>query len=401
MNKLVVTRWKGQILTAYLQGGRCRFLNLEREEQESLLGNIYIGKVKNVIKNINAAFIDLGKGRTGFYSLTENKEHLFSDSSLCPGDGQNPARTPKPGDELVIQVARDAVKTKDPVLSCYLNVTGKYAVLTLGKGQIGFSAKLHNGAWKEEVREYLTDFVDERFGIIVRTNAGEVSKEIIGDEVEFLKQRLFSLLEKAKSRTCFSLLDGAEPYFILSLRDSYADQLEAVETDDRACFERMRAYLELNQKRDLDKLKLYEDPQLPLIKLHSLETAIEEAAGRKVWLKSGGYLVIEPTEALTVIDVNTGKYAGKKNAEDTILKINLEAAVETARQLSLRNLSGIIVVDFIDMASEAHKKMLLDCLETELKKDPIKSVLVEMTKLGLVEITRKKVRKPFHEMMRP
>lgn len=160
----------------------------------------------------------------------------------------------------------------------------------------------------------------------------------------------------------------------------------------------MRRYLDKNQKADLEKLQFYQDPLLPLIKLYKLEAALEEALERRVWLKSGGYLVIEPTEALTVVDVNTGKYSGKKNAEDTILKINLEAAAGTARQLCLRNLSGIIIVDFIDMAREEHKQQLLTALEEELKKDPVKTVLVDMTKLGLVEITRKKVRKPLHEV---
>ena len=232
----------------------------------------------------------------------------------------------------------------------------------------------------------------------MRTNAKETTKEVIGGEVLALKQRMDELLAKAENRTCFTLLEGAEPSFILNLRDTYAGSLQSVITDDKICYEEMRRYRDKNQKADLEKLQFYQDPLLPLIKLYKLEAALEEALERRVWLKSGGYLVIEPTEALTVVDVNTGKYSGKKNAEDTILKINLEAAAETARQLCLRNLSGIIIVDFIDMAREEHKQQLLTVLEEELKKDPVKTVLVDMTKLGLVEITRKKVRKPLHEV---
>ena len=228
----------------------------------------------------------------------------------------------------------------------------------------------------------------------MRTNAKETTKEVIGGEVLALKQRMDELLAKAENRTCFTLLEGAEPSVILSLRDTYAGSLQSVITDDKICYEEMRRYLDKNQKADLEKLQFYQDPLLPLIKLYKLEAALEEALERRVWLKSGGYLVIEPTEALTVVDVNTGKYSGKKNAEDTILK----AAAETARQLCLRNLSGIIIVDFIDMAREEHKQQLLTALEEELKKDPVKTVLVDMTKLGLVEITRKKVRKPLHEV---
>lgn len=396
MNKLIVTKWRGTILTALTADGKCRSLNLEQEESGSLLGNIYIGKVQNIVKNINAAFVDLGGGKTGYYSLTENRTHLFAGRlpALCPD------RTVKQGDELVVQVARDAVKTKDPVLSSYLNFTGKYAVLTMGKNQVGFSVKIRDEKWKEEVKEYLDALKDERFGVIVRTNAMEAAKETIGNEVLALKGKMEELLAKASCRTCYSVLESAEPSYIAGLRDTYAGSLEAIVTDIPECHKRMKAYLEENQPDDAVKLKFYEDSSVPLIKLYSLEAAMEEASGRRVWLKSGGYLVIEPTEALTVVDVNTGKYTGKKNVDDTILKINLEAAAETARQLCLRNLSGIIIVDFIDMTKEEHKKLLLARLEEELRNDPVKTVLVEMTKLGLVEITRKKVRKPFYEMLK-
>lgn len=383
-------------MTALTADGKCRSLNLEPEERGSLLGNIYIGKVQNVVKNINAAFIDLGGGKMGYYSLTENRDHLFADSTSAPC----PGRKIKQGDELVVQVARDAVKTKDPVLSCYLNFTGKYAVLTMGKPQIGFSTRIRDERWKSEVREYVGGLKDERFGLIIRTNAMDVPKETIGREVLELRERMDSLLIKASCRLCFSVLESTEPSYILGLRDTYAGTLEAILTDQPDCYGRMKEYLDASQPGDACKLKLYEDAGLPLIKLYSLESAMEEALGRRVWLKSGGYLVIEPTEALTVVDVNTGKYTGKKNVDDTILKINLEAACETARQICLRNLSGIIIVDFIDMTKEEHRRLLLERLEEELKKDSVKTVLVDMTKLGLVEITRKKVRKPFHEMMR-
>lgn len=396
LNKLIVTRWNGSILTALFSEGKCRSLNLEPEEGDSLLGNIYIGKVKNVLKNINAAFIDLGGGRMGYYSLTENKRHLFADRlpEFCP------ERKVKQGDDLVIQVSKDSVKTKDPALSSNLNFTGKYTVLTLGKLQIGFSAKIHDEAWKRTVREYLEDLKEDYFGIIVRTNAVNASKEEIGQEILSLKKRMEALLAKAACRTCYSVLERAESFYTSSLRDTNASALEAIITDQPDCFGQMKEYLEENQPSDAGKLQLYEEPILPLAKLYSLEHVTSEAAGRKVWLKSGGYLVIEPTEALTVIDVNTGKYTGKKSVDDTILKVNLEAAIEAARQICLRNLSGIILVDFIDMTDEEHKKLLLEQFGEELKKDPIKTVLVDITKLGLVELTRKKVRKPLHEMLR-
>ena len=401
LNKLLITRWGNQILTALTENGKCRSLNLEPAEKTGILGNIYIGKVKNIVKNINSAFIDLGNGLTGYYSLTDNKTHLFTDAAAKTQDSHRPLRQ---GDAILVQVDRDAVKTKDPVLTSNLNFTGKYLVLTQGKKQIGFSGKIRDKAWKQHMQNLLeketAGSFGLSFGLIVRTNAREAGEEEILQELELLARRRQTLLASASHRTCYSLLASSEPSYIRSIRDAYTSELEAVVTDDKDCYEAVRQYLEENQPEDLEKLSFYEDPMLSLSKLYSLETALEQALGKHVWLKSGGYLVIEPTEALTVIDVNTGKYAGKKTQAETIFKINQEAAAETARQLRLRNLSGIIVVDFIDMETEEERLRLMSLLERELLKDPVKTVLVDMTRLGLVEITRKKVKRPLAEQVR-
>lgn len=409
MNKLVVTAWKNGLLTAVLSSGRCRELHVEPMETQSLLGNIYIGKVKHIVKNIDAAFVDLGGGRTGYYSLAENRRHLVTEDlrrnggKLSPDSASVHERSGRPlreGDEIIVQVARDAVKTKDPVLTSSLNFTGKYAVLTLGKVQIGFSSKIKDAAWKEALRPRLETLREPSFGIIVRTNAYGIGRDALEDEIQKLKKQMEDLLARGACRTCYSLLTAAKRHYLRSLQDARTGSLEAIVTDVPECYEEMQAYLSRYRSEDLPLLSLYTDESLSLTKLYRLETAMEEASGKRVWLKSGGYLVIEPTEALTVIDVNTGKYAGKKNPEETILKINLEAARETARQLTLRNLSGIILVDFIDMTSEAHRQNLLSVLRGELEQDPVKTVLVDMTKLGLVEITRKKVERPLREMLR-
>ncbi len=391
MTKLIVTEWDGRILTALFEEGRCRSLSLNPKDGQSLVGNIYIGKVKHVVKNIGAAFIDLGNGVTGYYSLSENQAHLFAGA---PSGKEK--RAVRQGDELIVQVSRDAVKTKDPALTCNLSFTGKYAVLTLGKTQLGFSAKIRDAAWKEAVRARLSEEKQADFGLIVRTSAERAGAEQIIAEIHALRARMEAVLSLAPMRTCFSLLEQAKPPHVQELLDMDVSRLECIVTDSAECFTQMERWMKEEQQEELSRLSFYSD-NLPLVKLYSLESVLKEALGKRVWLKSGGYLVIEPTEALTVVDVNTGKYTGKKNVEDTIFKINTEAAIETARQLRLRNLSGIIIVDFIDMASEENRERLLAILDGELKKDPIKTVLVEMTKLGLVEITRKKVRKPLYE----
>lgn len=428
MEQLIVTKWKERSLTALLADGDCRTLTIESDD-DGLLGNIYIGKVKNVVKNINAAFIDLGGGKMGYFSLAENKMPLFADELNQFASSEMAInheivtnhRKIKAGDELLLQVSRDAVKTKDPSVTCCLNFPGKYIVLTVGKTQIGFSAKIKDTEWKERVREALLEHKDDRFGLIVRTNGASVPVEILCDETEKLKKKMEELFLRAACRTCYSLLEQGTPPYIQSLRDAKMGSLSKIITDIPEYADKIESWMKseisqnkaaLDAKADenlireksgsmetMPKLELYQDENLSLMKLYRLESVLKNATERQVWLKSGGYLVIEPTEAMTVIDVNTGKYIGKKTQSETILKINLEAAKEVARQLSIRNLSGIIIVDFIDMESKKDQDEVMHILGDELSKDPVKTVLVDMTRLGLVEITRKKVRRPLHEIL--
>ena len=289
------------------------------------------------------------------------------------------------------------MKTKAPVLTANLSLPGRFCVLTAGKTGVGFSAKLTDAAWKNQIRKMLQEKYFEGFGIIVRTNAGSAEPEQILQECEKLKDQLKQLIKESSSRTCYSCLYKTLPSYIAGIRDSYAGGLEEIVTDCQDLYDQLKDYLETSQAEDAGKLKLYTDEMLSLGKLYSLDNALSKALDKRVWLKSGGYLVIEPTEAMVVIDVNTGKYEGKKKLEETVLKINLEAAAEIARQLRLRNLSGIIMVDFIDMNQEESKIQLMEALKTAVAKDPVKTVVVEITRLNLVEITRKKVRRPLYE----
>lgn len=394
MDKLVITRWKDRVLTAVFTDGKVTSLTLEPESSSSLLNNIYIGKVQKVVSNIGAAFIEIGGGQTGYYSLEENQPVILN----RPG-----AKKLCPGDELVVQVSKDAVKTKAPVLTGRLTFTGRYCVLTPGKGGVNFSAKLTDPAIKRRLKPLLEEAVGrpgyEGCGLIVRTNAAGALPEQILMELDSLFQVYQRVVEESGHRTCYTCLYRSLPGYIASLRDTYTGCLESIVTDQEDYYEQLRLYLRDHQKEDLDRLFLYRDPMLSLPKLYSLEKVMEDAQNRRVWLKSGGYLVIEPTEAMVVIDVNTGKYSGRKTMQETILKINLEAAEEIGRQLRLRNLSGIIIVDFIDLEKDEDREMLMRHLTEAVARDPVKTTVVEMTKLNLVEMTRKKVRRPLHEQL--
>ena len=369
----------------------CTEISCDIEEERSLIGNIYVGKVKNIVKNIDAAFVEIKKGILCFLPLSEAEDAIFA--------------TPKTndklvvGDELLVQVLKDGVKTKAPVVSTNLNFTGRYFVFTTKrKDELGISNKLSD-ADRKRLQAYAQTKADEDFGMIIRTNAKSATEEELNTEFDYLKSVYEKVVTYGVHKTAFSLLMQDEAPYNKNLRKIRQDELEEIITDDKVIYEQAYEFLKAHQPGDLDKLRMYDDSSYSLWKLYGLETLLDDATRTRVWLKSGGYLVIEPTEALTVVDVNTGKYEGGKNAESTFVKINQEAAVETAKQLRLRNISGIIIIDFIDMKMEADKLDVLSTLNKELKKDPVKATLVDMTKLNLAEVTRKKVKKSLREQL--
>ena len=299
LSKLLITRYEGRVLTARIQNGKVIQMDLEPSEASGRLGNIYIGKVKNIVKNINAAFVDLGGGQMGYYSLSDNESHLFT----------QPGRTGalREGDEILVQVSRDAVKTKAPLLTSNLNFPGRYSVLTVGKTAAGVSAKIKDAGERQRLKEIAGRWSGDSCGAILRTNAAGVPEEVLEEELSLLKKRMEQTLKEGTMRTCYSCLCREMPSYINGVRDARPEELEEILTDDGDIFEELTRYLEESRPEELPKLVLYDDPLLPLQKLYSLETAISHALARKVWLKSGAYLVIEPTEALAVIDGNSGK----------------------------------------------------------------------------------------------
>ena len=357
---------------------------------ESILGNIYVGKVKNIAANISAAFIEIANGQLCYYALNDNDAPIFTTPKK--------KNTLVAGDELLVQVSRAAVKTKAPTVTANLNFAGKYLVLTSGKHHLGLSSKL-SPEDKQRLRTIAEPFLGKDFGIIVRTNAAEASEDELRAELGELTEAYRHTVETGRNRACFSLVYKEPSAYAARLRGLRADSFNKIVTDRADIYRELKAYLTDRQPADLPKLYFYEETAPSLDSVYGLSKAFEEAGKERVWLKSGGYLVIQPTEALTVVDINTGKYTGKKKKDDTFLKINLEAARELARQLRLRNLSGIIVADFIDMEREEDKQTLMAVLASELKKDPVRTSLVDMTPLGLVEITRKKVQKTLAEQV--
>lgn len=349
---------------------------INRLDNKSIVGNIYVAEIEKMVKNINAAFVRIGNDLPSCY--LELKNGL------------------QQGKKLIVQVSKDAVKMKAPCVTTNLNFPGKYVVLTTENTILGISSKIDKDT-KEVLRKWLEPCMDGTFGIVVRTNAATAEKAKILDEFAFLKSRLDRIRNIGEHRNSFTLLEEAMPFYIEAIRDVYTEELVQIRTDIPAYYDKIKMYLEDYQQTELNKLSFYEDKLVSLASLYSLRALMEDCLRERVWLKSGGFLVIQQTEAFVCIDVNSGKFVGKKKEQETYRKINLEAAEEIARQLRLRNLSGIVLIDFINMAREDHREELVHVLQKYLRKDPVKAKVIDMTPLHIVEMTRQRVRKPIFE----
>ena len=394
-NQLLITKKDGAVLSVRVEDGKVAQIQAQPEDAGSLLGDIYVGKVRNIVKNINAAFVEYEQGKMGYLSL---------DAKVCPihtdgvvSDGTRVLI----GDEIIIQIEREAVKTKPPTLSGTLNFPGKYVVLIYGEKTVSISSKIKDAERKQQLREFLRNNIDGDYGFVARTNCKDASDEKILKEIAFLKQQLENIKKFGVHRTKFNCLYHAPDAYLCDIRDSYDSLLESIITDDDEIFNRIMEFAKIYQPEDIKKIKRWDNADGKLDAVYDVTKTLEHALMPKVWLKNGGYLVIQPTEALVSIDVNTGKaISKKKDVQKTFLKVNLEAATQIAKQLRLRNLSGMILIDFIDMNDADYNKQLMDRLRTEFAKDPVKTILVDMTKLGLVEVTRKKVRKSLYEQIK-
>lgn len=392
MSRLIISQMPiGQVMcnyTALIEENRLIEFHFRPLENRSILGNIYVGQVDKIVPNIQAAFVKINKDTPCYYPLKETEEAMFATVKKN--------RSLAAGDQILVQVGREAMKGKPPLVTSNLSFTGRYLVLTTGKKNLGISRKLSKEA-SARLRGWLEPYCCEKYGIVARTNSGGASKEEILEEMEYLRQRCFRVLEYGTSRTCFSLLEETPPFYLQVIRDTYTRGLEEIVTDIPMLREQMEGYFAENHSSVGVPVRFYEDKQLSLGNLYSIPKRFKEACQEKVWMNSGGFLVIQQTDAFVSVDVNTGKYTGKRKAEETYRKINLEAAGEIARQLRLRNLSGIILIDFINMDNPDHVEELLHVLQKHLRKDPVKARVHDMTELNIVEVTRKKVEKPLWE----
>ena len=389
MKRIIITKLDNSIIFALYDDLTMIEVNLEDANCRSVLDNIYIGKVKKVVKNINAAFIDIGINKDCYYSYEDNSNPIFVKGTKNP--------RPCVGDEIIVQVSKEANKLKAPSLSSSLRFSGNYVLVTTGEEGLGVSRKIGSER-KSELESLISQLQLRDTSIIVRTNAAAAANKDIITELKNINQIITNDIENWKHRTCFSLLWQSAPAYLTLLKNISLSAYDEILTDDEIIFSQLKEFIQKNYPAELSRLKLYNDTY-PLIKLYSMEKNLKEALSKRIWLKSGAFLIIEPTEALTVIDVNSGKNVSRKNKEENIMSINKEAATEIIRQLRLRNLSGIILIDFIDMYKDEYKNELISYVKELASSDPTGITVFDITRLGLMELTRKKIRKPLHEQI--
>lgn len=385
--KYVITSINNVICGFLIYDGQV--LEIRAYEPESMLGNIYVGRVSNIVQNINSAFVDIKKGLSCYMSMED-----YCGPKL------------KIGDLITVQLNKEAIKTKAPSVTTKLSLDGEYVVVTLdSESKIGVSSKIKSESKREELKIIVKDAINEfkelnassnykdhDFNIIIRTKAEEANVESIKKETIRLLCELNETVSKANYMVSYSCVYEKLP---MLLKD-----IIAYLSEDTEIFTDLQEVMSSCNEHNITDINYYNDETISLDALYGLKNIINKTLNKRVYLKSGAYLIIEHTEAMTVIDVNSGKAINGKCKEDKVLAINLEAAKEIINQLILRDISGIIIIDFISMEKEISQNNLLKEFKQMAEADKTKTTVVDITRLGLIEVTRKRIRKPLHEIIK-
>lgn len=390
-NRVITTKLNDKILT-FLLDERDQILEVDVHGGQSLqVGDLYIGRVEQIKPNINSCFVNIGSENV-FVSLLDNR-HVFYAKRISE------KKIVSQGDEILVQIEKEAHKTKLAKGTTDFTLTGKYILLTTDKDQVFISSKIRSSKIRKQLTQLVSPYICDAYGFIIRTDAENADPASIKAEINNLIEQYKSLIGKIPYRSGQQILLRQNKGHASVIFNQYLSQTEGFYYDDESLYQEAIDAASDIIDFPLEKIHLKEQQSGTYLELYNLRKKLHRLMVPKVWLKSGGSIIIEPTEALTVIDVNTEKSMVKKNQADTLLATNLEAAKAIMREIRARNISGIIIVDFIDMTKEHHNASLLSELRQLAKEDPIKLTIVGMTKLGLVEMTRKKLHPPLWEKL--
>ncbi len=392
--KILINALTKEIRVAVLEDGQLAEFYVERKGRRGLVGNIYKGKVLKVVPAVQAAFVDIGHSQKAFLyvrelvgSLDDEEVSLEDKVELPPIEELLSA-----GEEVIVQVIKEPIGTKGPRITANITLPGRYLVLLPTVDKVVLSRRIEEEKERKRLEELLREIKPEGYGLIARTAAEGASKEELCKDLNYLMEVWKGIREKAENTPPPSLLYQDLDIVSRTLRDLLTEEVSQVIIDSPFEYEKALSFVKAFIPKFSSRLFLYKG-EVPLFEKFQVEEAIGKALSRKVYLPGGGYIVIDETEALVSIDVNSGKFKKSSTVEDTALEVNLKAVKEIARQLRLRDIGGIIVIDFIDMKSEENRKLLLETLERELSKDRARTKVVSMSELGIVEMTRKRVKK--------
>lgn len=393
---------------ALVDNGVLQEVYIERASKKGFVGNIYKGKVVRVLPGMQAAFVDIGHERAGFIHVADLTSLDKDGNEQKIDDSADIRALVRSGEHLLVQVTKDPIGTKGARLTTHLSVSARYVVYMPNTNHIGVSNRIEDVAEIDRLRKLVCSLADEhapqysedgqRGGFIVRTLAEGATETDLRADIPFVYKLWNNLKEPIKKSKAPSLIYEDLPLFMRTVRDLMRDNVERVRIDSRESFVRMQKFAQHYAPEIGSKLEHYPGER-PLFDLYGVEEEINKALEVRAPLKSGGYLLVEQTEAMSTIDVNTGGFVGHRNLEETIFKTNLEAAVAIGRQLRLRNLGGIIIIDFIDMKDVEHQRQVLRTLEKSLSKDRAKTGITGVSELGLVEMTRKRTRESLEQVL--
>ncbi len=398
--ELLVNVTPSETRVALVEQGILQEVHIERLAKRGLVGNIYKGKISRVLPGMQAAFVDIGMEKAAFLHASDIVPHTECVDVREKEHFQvgNIAELVRQGQDIMVQVVKDPISTKGARLTTDITLPSRYLVFTPGSSHVGVSQRIESEGERERLKNIVSRQVDHLGGFIVRTAAEGVGERELEQDTQFLKRLWSKVLERRqKYKPCSMLYEDLSLAFRI-LRDFVGTDLDKIRVDSRQTFEQLKLFTEEFVPEMVNKLDYYSGDS-PIFDLYDVENEIQRALERKVELKSGGYLIIDQTEAMTTIDINTGAFVGHRNLEETIFNTNVEATAAIARQLRLRNLGGIIIIDFIDMQSEDHRRRVLQSLEQALSRDRAKTGVNGFSHLGLVEMTRKRTRESLEHVL--
>ena len=418
-NELIINSRPYEKRVALVENGVVTELHIERDTGNQLMGNIYKGRVVRVLPGMQAAFVDIGMERTAFLYVSDVNMDCFMMEQFLEKEGltkiweedmtsweakrgnnneHNIEDFIKDGQEIIVQVSKEPTGTKGARLTCHISIPGRNLVLMPTVNHIGISRKIEDQDERKRLRTIIEDMRPLPFGFIARTVSEGASREKLSSEMDFLLKIWTGIKEKMERASAPALLYRDLSVCLRAVRDLFTKEVDRLIIDSKEDYEKIMEFIDTFAPGIKDYVELYDGIE-PIFDFYGIEMEISRAMDRKIWLKSGGYIVIEFTEALTAIDVNTGSYVGKRNVDETILKTNLEAVKEIAYQLRLRNIGGLIVIDFIDMVRRSDREKVFNALKEELSKDREKTHVLKMSELGLIEMTRKRTRENFNRLI--